>query len=169
MGEKIWNQVAKDIGRQPSPWYTGIFASSRLEIARSHMDQQVHLFRFTAWHLSLLVWFVGGMHLATFAETQLTPSKNPETTTLQDSATFYHPHQVQVIHLQVHDRDLDKMKSALPQHIYVPATFRWGNQTIENVGVRYKGNSSSRPNQRHKRSFLIKFNEFEKGRTFLEL
>ena len=126
-------------------------------------------YHFTAWHLSLLVWFVGGMHLATLAETRLTPPKNPETTTPQDSAIFFDPHQIQVIHLQVRDSDLEKMKSTLPRRIYVPATFRWENQTIENVGVRYKGNSSSHPNQRHKRSFLIKFNEFEKGRTFLGL
>ena len=32
---------------------------------------------------------------------------------------------------------------------------------------RYKGNSSSRPQQQHKRSFLIKVNEFEKGTRFL--
>ena len=61
------------------------------------------------------------------------------------------------------------MMSALPQRIYVPAVFRWGNQTIENVGVRYKGNSSSIPHQPHKRSFLIKFDEFEKDQTFLGL
>ena len=34
-------------------------------------------------------------------------------TSLNDTATFYQPNQVQVIHLQVHDSDLDKMKSAL--------------------------------------------------------
>ena len=82
---------------------------------------------------------------------------------------FYDPEHVQVIHLQVLDSDLAKMKSALPQRIYVPATFRWGEQTIGNVGVRYKGNSSSNARAQHKRSFLIKFSEFEKGRRFLGL
>ena len=82
---------------------------------------------------------------------------------------FYKPETVQEIHLQVRDRDLARMHAALPDRIYVPAAFRWGDQTIENVGVRYKGNSSSRSDQRHKRSFLIKFNEFSKGGTFLGL
>ena len=52
------------------------------------------------------------------------------------------------------DNDHDKMEPALPRRIYVPTTFRWSNQSIENIGVRYKGNSSSRPNQRHNAVFL---------------
>lgn len=91
------------------------------------------------------------------------------TSLLPAADTFYKPEAVQEIHLQVQDDDLARMKAALPKRIYVRATFRWGNQTIEDVGVRYKGNSSSNPRQRHKRSFLIKFNEFKKGRTFLGL
>ncbi len=84
-------------------------------------------------------------------------------------AEFFQPDKVQVIHLDVSESNLARMKAALPERIYVPADFRWGEQTIRNVGVRYKGNSSSQPNQRHKRSFLIKFNEFEKGQRFLGL
>ena len=61
------------------------------------------------------------------------------------------------------------MHDALPERIYVPGTFRWGDVKLKNVGIRYKGNSSSRPKQRHKRSFLIKVNEFEKGTRFLGL
>lgn len=87
----------------------------------------------------------------------------------ETAATFYEAGKLQKIHLQIKDADLAKMKAALPSRIYVPATFRWGTQTLKNVGVRYKGNSSSNPNQRHKRSFLIKFGEFEKDRTFLGL
>ena len=152
-----------------SPHHTGIFASNRIEMTTSHRNQPVHLPHFATWFFYLLAWFVGGMCFTAFSETQLTPSENLKTATLQDSTSFYLYSQVQVIHLQIHDSDLKKMKSALPQRIYVPATFRLGNHTIENVGVRYKGNSSSQPNQRHKRSFLIKFNKFDKERTFLGL
>ena len=152
-----------------SPCHTGIFASNHVEMTTSHRNQPVHLPHFATWFFYLLAWFVGGMCFTAFSETQLTPSENLKTATSQDSISFYLSSQVQVIHLQIHDSDLEKMKSALPKRIYVPATFRWGNQTIENVGVRYKGNSSSRPNQRHKRSFLIKFNEFDKESTFLGL
>ena len=152
-----------------SPCHTGIFASNHVKMTTSHRNQPVHLPHFATWFFYLLAWFVGGMCFTAFSETQLTPSENLKTATSQDSTSFYLSSQVQVIHLQIHDSDLEKMKSALPKRIYVPATFRWGNQTIENVGVRYKGNSSSRPNQRHKRSFLIKFNEFDKESTFLGL
>ena len=95
--------------------------------------------------------------------------KNPTAKCTSNADTFYKSGTVQEIHLRVTDDDLARMQAALPKRIYVPATFRWGKQTLDNVGVRYKGNSSSNPRQRHKRSFLIKFNEFKKGRTFLGL
>ena len=120
------------------------------------MYPHVSPFRFKAGQLLLLAVLVGAVNVTLYADQQ-------------DSAAFYHPDQVQEIHLQIQPADLEKMKAALPKRIYVPATFRWGKQTIENVGVRYKGNSSSNPNQQHKRSFLIKFSEFEKGQTFLGL
>ena len=58
---------------------------------------------------------------------------------------FYKQGAVQVVHLQVSEADLARLKAALPKRIYVPGTFRWGEQVLENVGVRYKGNSSSNP------------------------
>jgi spore coat protein H len=84
-------------------------------------------------------------------------------------AAFYSPDTVQTIHLQVKSEDLQKMKAALPKRIYVPASFRWRDITITNVAVRYKGNSSSRPNQRFKRSFLIRFDKFKRGARFAGL
>jgi len=96
-------------------------------------------------------------------------AQQPTADALKKAASFYQVDQVQTIHLQISAENLAKMKEALPERIYVSATFRWNDQTIENVGVRYKGNSSSKPNQPHKRSFLVKFSEFEKGRRFLGL
>ena len=80
---------------------------------------------------------------------------------------FYQPDKVQTVHLQVAEADLQKMKTALPKRIYVPATFRWRDVSVGKVAVRYKGNSSSNPKQRHKRSFLVKFNEYEEEQRFL--
>ena len=57
------------------------------------------------------------------------------------SDVFYKLEQVQEIHLTISGKNLDKMKNALPQRIYVPATFRWRNIRLDNVAVRYKGNS----------------------------
>ena len=85
------------------------------------------------------------------------------------SDVFYKLEQVQEIHLTISGKNLDKMKNALPQRIYVPATFRWRNIRLDNVAVRYKGNSSSNPKQRHKRSYLIKVNEYKKDTRFLGL
>jgi len=86
-----------------------------------------------------------------------------------DSDPFYEPGIVQEIHIDIEDDDLKKMKDALPDRIYVPTTFHWGEVVLKNVGVRYKGNSSSNPNQQHKRSFLVKFDEWVKGQRFLGL
>jgi len=43
---------------------------------------------------------------------------------------------------------------------YVPATFRYKDVTLANVGVRFKGNSSRAPVSMWKHSFLIKFDEY---------
>jgi hypothetical protein len=80
---------------------------------------------------------------------------------------FYSPLSVQKIHLSIDAADLRKMKEALPERIYVPATMRWRNLEIPNVGVRFKGDSSSQPQQTHKRSYLIKFSHYETDQRFL--
>ena len=85
------------------------------------------------------------------------------------SDDFYERERVQEIRLTISELNLIKMKEALPERKYVPATLHWRNIRLENVGVRYKGNSSSRPHQRHKRGYLIKVNEFKKGTRFLKL
>ena len=76
---------------------------------------------------------------------------------------FYDPQAVQQIELHIDEQDRQAMLSALPELIYVPATFKWREIEIENVGVRFKGTSSSQPNSWWKRSFLIKFGEYVEG------
>ena len=82
---------------------------------------------------------------------------------------FYDLSVVQEMRIAISPSDREQMVRVLPERVYVPGTFEWRGHTIENVGVRFKGNSSSSPDQRHKRSFLVKFNEFEKGQRFLGL
>lgn len=81
-------------------------------------------------------------------------------------AAFYQPDEVQSVHLRIAENDLKRMLAALPELIEVPASFQWRDITVENVSVRFKGNSSSNPKQPHKRSFLIKFG---KDRRFFGL
>jgi hypothetical protein len=85
------------------------------------------------------------------------------------SERFYDPEAVQTVHLDIKPEDLDRLNRALPQRIYVPGVFRWNDQTLQNVGVRYRGNSSSNPDASHKRGFLIAFSEFQKNQRFLGL
>jgi spore coat protein CotH len=82
---------------------------------------------------------------------------------------FYDPATVQTIYLEIKAQDLERMHRALPQRICVPGTFRWKDQKFEEVGVRYKGNSSSAPDSPHKRSFLIAFSEYRSGQRFMGL
>lgn len=82
---------------------------------------------------------------------------------------FYDPDTIQTVHLEVADEDIQRMLAALPQRIYVPATFRWGDVSMDRVAIRFKGNSSSSREQRHKRSYLIKFSEYKKDQRFLGL
>lgn len=83
--------------------------------------------------------------------------------------TFYDSATVQTVHLEVSPENLERLNRALPQRIYVPGTFQWNGHKLQNVGVRYKGNSSSIPNATHKRGFLIAFSEFNPGQRFLGL
>ena len=59
--------------------------------------------------------------------------------------TFFDPAVIQTIVLDIAPADRQAMFDALPERIYVPATFTWGDIRLENVGVRFKGNSSSQP------------------------
>jgi spore coat protein H len=85
------------------------------------------------------------------------------------SDAFYDLNVVQEIRIEILPSDRDRLLQSLPERVYVPATFHWNDRNVENVGVRFKGNSSSSPNQTHKRSYLVKFNEYEKGGRFLGL
>ena len=85
------------------------------------------------------------------------------------SDVFYDPETVQEIRIEIDATQRERLYRSLPERVYVPATFRWRDQIIENVGVRFKGNSSSHPDQPHKRSYLVKFNEYAKGERFLGL
>jgi hypothetical protein len=82
---------------------------------------------------------------------------------------FYDGATVQTIYLEIQAVDLERLQQALPRRISVPGTFRWNNQSIENVGIRYKGNSSASPTARYKRSYLVEFSEFVQGQRFLGL
>ncbi|HOK78679.1 MAG TPA: CotH kinase family protein [Verrucomicrobiota bacterium] len=85
------------------------------------------------------------------------------------SELFYAPDKVQTIYLEIASDDLDRMHRALPERIYVAGSFRWNDQSLYPVGIRYRGGSSSMPESPYKRSFLVAFSEFKKGQRFLGL
>ena len=82
---------------------------------------------------------------------------------------FYRMDQVQTIQLQIAPEDMQRLMAALPEQIYVPASFQWRDVVIDKVAVRFKGNSSAQPQQRHKRSFLLKFNKYDEDARFFGL
>jgi spore coat protein CotH/Spy/CpxP family protein refolding chaperone len=82
---------------------------------------------------------------------------------------FYRMDRVQTIQLRIAPKEMQRLIAALPERIYVPASFQWRNVTLDKVAVRFKGNSSANPQQRHKRSFLIKFNKYEEDARFFGL
>ncbi|MBS0203148.1 MAG: CotH kinase family protein [Planctomycetes bacterium] len=86
-----------------------------------------------------------------------------------DTDTFYRIAEIQTVHLRVTPEDRKRMLAALPERIYVRASFQWRDVTIDNVSIRFKGNSSSSPTQQHKRSYLVKFDEYSKDQRFLGL
>lgn len=100
------------------------------------------------------------------AQNPTTPPVKPGEGKLDD---YYDLNAVQSIHLDVAKEDMKRMLAALPERISVPASFRWRDISIPNVSIRFKGNSSSAPSQSHKRSFLIRFDEFDKDQRFLGL
>jgi spore coat protein CotH len=117
--------------------------------------------------VSLFVW---GFRLAMVASALwIHPLLCPVACAADASDRFYDPAVVQTIRLEVKSDDVERMHRALPQRICVPGIFRWNDQILQQVGVRYKGNSSSRPEASHKRAFLIAFSEFTKSQRFLGL
>lgn len=82
---------------------------------------------------------------------------------------FYDPATVQTIDLEIKAQDLERMQRALPRRVCVSGTFVWNGQRFEDVGIRYKGNSSSAPESPFKRSFLVAFSEYRPGQRFMGL
>ena len=102
--------------------------------------------------------------------TQADDTADPETAHEVDGTDdFYAPWVVQQIRLDIAPSDRVAMFDALPERIYVPATFHWNDITVANVGVRFKGNSSSNPDATHKRSYLVRFDEYVDDQRFLGL
>lgn len=102
-------------------------------------------------------------------QTQNAAAQSPDAVLAATVDDFYQHDEVQSVHLSVAEPDLQRMYAALPERISVKASFRWRGISIDNVSVRFKGNSSSGPEQRHKRSYLVKFNEYDNDLRFLGL
>ena len=63
----------------------------------------------------------------------------------ENADEFFDKAVIQTIEINIAPADRQAMFDALPERIYVPATFVWRDMRLENVGVRFKGNSSSQP------------------------
>lgn len=54
------------------------------------------------------------------------------------TAQFYVPEFMQKIRLEIKSEDLDRLNRVLPKRSVVPGTFRWKEETLPHVGVRWK-------------------------------
>ena len=107
--------------------------------------------------------------LAASASNVLRAESQESDSSTQKQREFYHAENVQSVHLQISPADQRRMMDALPKCIYVPAAFRWRDTTLKKVAVRFKGNSSSNPNQKHKRSYLVRFDKYDDSQRFVGL
>jgi CotH kinase protein len=87
----------------------------------------------------------------------------------QSQRKFYQAENVQSVYLQISPADQRRMMEALPECVYVPASFRWRDTTLNKVAIRFKGNSSSNPRQEHKRSYLVRFDKYDDNQRFIGL
>src|ERR1041385_1123083 len=98
-----------------------------------------------------------------FASLALTACATPaDPKSRQDE--LFDPDVVQEIRLDIADADLATLEASAmsapgTDYVYVPATFHWKDVTLENVGIRYKGNSSRTTGDMWKKSYLLKFDE----------
>ena len=92
-----------------------------------------------------------------------------ESDPVQGQREFYQKDVVQTVHLKISPADRSRMLEALPECVYVPASFQWRDIKLEKVTVRFKGNSSSDPRQTHKRSYLIRFDKYDDHKRFIGL
>lgn len=120
------------------------------------------------WRLSLGAFVVVALVHSGHAQTLVAQEKSAKSLKAARQK-FYQSDVVQTIKLEIAEGQLKRMHAALPERIYVPATFTWRDSVVQNVAVRFKGNSSTRPEQRHKRSFLIKFDKYVDDQRFIGL
>ena len=112
---------------------------------------------------SVQTWFHGLRWVPLLWALRLAEASAAAATAADVTERFYDPEVVQKVHLEINPDDLDRLHRALPRRIYVPGSFRWNDQVLTNVGIRFKGDSSSMPDSPYKRGFLIDFSEFRKG------
>lgn len=129
-----------------------------------HRIADAHTLVFAYQAAIIFCVFVGSVNHALLAAP---PQLLDSSTTKQRE--FYQPDKVQTVHLQIAPADQRRMMDALPECVYVPASFRWRDVTLENVAVRFKGNSSSNPKQKHKRSYLVRFDKYDDVQRFAGL
>lgn len=119
--------------------------------------------------VSVQTWFLGFRWVSLLLALSLAGGSAAPATAADATERFDDPEVVQKVHLEIKLEDLDRLHRSLPQRIYVPGSFRWNDQVLTNVGVRFKGNSSSMPDSPFKRGYLIDFAEFQKGQRLLGL
>jgi spore coat protein CotH len=79
------------------------------------------------------------------------------------SAELYDPDRVPVFELELPPASVEALEN--DPRLYAPGTLRYGDEVVENIGVRLKGEYTFRP-LTEKAAFKLKFDEFVPDQTF---
>jgi spore coat protein CotH len=79
---------------------------------------------------------------------------------------FFNGNKLQEIRLEIASKDWQTLKDNYQSNTYYPCTFIWNGQTVRNVGIRSRGNSSRSP---VKPSLRVDFDRYATDQKFLGL
>lgn len=91
----------------------------------------------------------------------------PPPVTAETSEDLFAGDTLHDVHLYIHSRDLQRLRSNYLENTYVPADLVWRNTRVRNVAVRSRGGLATRDPV--KLSFRVDFNRYNPRQTFLGL
>lgn len=111
--------------------------------------------------------FLASAALALVVLTRAFPALAQTTTPAPDPADpFFDDNVVHEIRLEINTKDWNTLKSNYLANDYYPANFKWGSETVRNVGIRSRGNGSR---SGVKPGLRVDFDRYTSNQKFLGL
>ena len=90
----------------------------------------------------------------------------PAPASAQTTADLFRGDQVGQVHLFMHSKDWDALRSTYRENTYYPADLHWNGMVVRNIGIRSRGLGSRSP---VKPGLRLDFNRYATGQTLLGL